>query len=149
VVFEVTGCASALLDRIYTPSHSEIDANHRKACRRERKRFLELPPILHASRVLKFADGSREGFRMARRRESVFNTLLVLPWWVAVGVGLLGYAAIAFLLPLIWTGTLLASAAKGFAPIGLFWLGLCAVAASGSALRSFLVSRKFDRQAQA
>jgi Restriction endonuclease len=83
---------------------------------------------------------------MARRRQSVFDTLLVLPWWVAVGVGLFGYAAIAFLLPLIWTGPLLASAAKGFAPIGLFWLGLCAVAASGSALRSFFISRKFDRQ---
>src|SRR6185503_6486714 len=84
--------------------------------------------------------------RMARRRQSVFDTLLVLPWWVAVGVGLFGYAAIAFLLPLIWTGPLLAPAAKGFAPIGLFWLGLCAVAASGSALRSFFISRKFDRQ---
>jgi hypothetical protein len=41
---------------------------------------------------------------MARRRESVFNTLLVLPWWVAVAVGLFGYSAITFLLPLIWAG---------------------------------------------
>jgi restriction system protein len=83
---------------------------------------------------------------MARRRKSVFDTLLVLPWWVAVGVGLFGYAAIVFLLPLFLTGQLLAPAAKGLAPIGLFWLGLCAVAAGGSALRSFFVSRKFDRQ---
>jgi restriction system protein len=83
---------------------------------------------------------------MARRRESFFDTLLVLPWWVAVGVGLFGYAAIAFLLPLILTGKLLASAAKGLAPIGLFWFGLCALAAASSALRSFFVSRRFDRQ---
>ena len=83
---------------------------------------------------------------MARRRESFFDTLLVLPWWVAVGVGLFGYAAIAFLFPLILTGKLLAPAAKGLAPIGLFWFGLCALAAASSTLRSFFVSRKFDRQ---
>lgn len=83
---------------------------------------------------------------MARRRESFFDTLLVLPWWVAVAAGLFGYAAITFLLPLILTGPLLAPAAKGLATIGLFWIGLCVVAACGSALRSFFVSRKFDRQ---
>jgi restriction system protein len=84
---------------------------------------------------------------MARRRESFFDTLLVLPWWVAVGVGLFGYAAIVFLFPLILSRAFPASAMKGgLTPVGLLWLGLCAVAAAGSALRSFFVSRSFERQ---
>lgn len=83
---------------------------------------------------------------MARRRESVFDTLLVLPWWVAVAVGVFGYAAVAFLLPHIWKHSFLAPAASGFASLGFIWLALCGIAALGSALRSLLISRKFDRQ---
>jgi restriction system protein len=83
---------------------------------------------------------------MARRRASVFDTLLVLPWWVAVAVGVFGYAAVAFLLPRIWKDSFLAPAASGFAPLGLIWLALCGIAAARSAVRSFLISRKFDRQ---
>lgn len=83
---------------------------------------------------------------MARRRESVFDMLLVLPWWVGVAVGVVGYAAIILVPPLILAGTHFEGAAKGFAPFGLFWLGICGIAAGGSALRSFLTSRKFDRQ---
>ena len=83
---------------------------------------------------------------MARRRESVLDTLLMLPWWVGLGVGAIGYAAVALLLPLAWTGPLLGAAASGFTAAGRIWLGLCVVAAAGSAVRSFLISRKFDRQ---
>jgi restriction system protein len=83
---------------------------------------------------------------MARRRESLFDTLLVHPWWVAVGVGLFGYAAIVFLVPLFLNGPLATPAAEALKTFGLFWLGLCAVAATGSAIRSFFVSRRFDRQ---
>lgn len=84
---------------------------------------------------------------MARRRGSVFDTLLVLPWWVALVMGALGYAAVVFLPSLIWKDPLLAPAAKGLRPVGLLLFGICAIAAGGSAVRSFLVSRKFDRQA--
>lgn len=83
---------------------------------------------------------------MARRRESVFDTLLVLPWWVAILFGVIGYLAIAFGLPLIWTDKMLAPAALAIRPVGLVWMFLCFLAAAGSALRSFFISRKFDRQ---
>lgn len=83
---------------------------------------------------------------MARRRESVFDTLLTLPWWVAIGLGALGYAAVVVLLPLIWKDPLLAPATKGLQPVGLLIFGMCAIAGGGSALRSLLLSRKFDRQ---
>lgn len=77
---------------------------------------------------------------MARRRGSVFDMLLVLPWWVGVAVGVVGYAAIILVPPLILAGTHFEGAASGFAPFGLFWLGICGIAAGGSALRSFFTS---------
>ena len=83
---------------------------------------------------------------MARRRESLFDTLLVLPWWVAVALGALGYAGIILFLPLLWTDQMLAQVAAGLRPIAPIWLGLCLIAAAGSAMRSFFVSRKLDRQ---
>lgn len=83
---------------------------------------------------------------MARRRESIFDLLLVLPWWAGVGAGIVGYAAIVFIPPLILTDGMFAPIAKGLGPVGLFWLGVCVITAGGSALRSFLISRKFDRQ---
>jgi restriction system protein len=98
-------------------------------------RIFELAPAIAPARVLKSQWSTREGLHMARRRGSVFDQLLVLPWWVAVGLGVFGYAAVRFLLP-----------AKGLEPLALIWLGLCGAAAAGSALRSFLLSRKFDRQ---
>lgn len=83
---------------------------------------------------------------MARRRESIFDLLLVLPWWAGVSAGIVGYAAIVFIPPLIVSDGMFAPAAKGLGPVGLFWLGVCVIVAGGSALRSFLISRKFDRQ---
>jgi restriction system protein len=83
---------------------------------------------------------------MARRRGSLFDALRVLPWWVGIGVGALGYVAVVFLLPLILRAPLLAPAAKVLRPFGLLVFGICAIAAAASALRSFLISRKFDRQ---
>ena len=84
---------------------------------------------------------------MARCRGSLFDALWVLPWWVGIGVGALGYVAVVFLLPLILRAPLLAPAAKVLRPLGLLVFGICAIAAAASALRSFLISRKFDRQA--
>jgi restriction system protein len=83
---------------------------------------------------------------MARRRESVFDMLLVLPWWVGVLFGVAGYAAVTFMLPMFWRDQMLAAVAQGIRPLGLFWLVLCLIAACASAIRAFLIRRKFDQQ---
>jgi hypothetical protein len=75
--------------------------------------ILELAPTFAPSHVLKFQRSLEREF-MARRRGSVFDQLLVLPWWVAIGLGAFGYAAIVLLLP-----------ARGLSPVGLVWLGVC------------------------
>jgi restriction system protein len=83
---------------------------------------------------------------MARRRESVFDMFLVLPWWVGVLLGIAGYAAVTFMLPMFWRDQMLAGVAQGVRPLGLFWLVLCLIAACASAIRSFFIRRKFDQQ---
>jgi restriction system protein len=83
---------------------------------------------------------------MSNRRESFFDVLLVLPWWVALLLGVGGYAAIVFIPQLVWTDGMLVPAAKSLRPVALAWLGLCLVAGVGSAIRSHAVSRIFDRQ---
>jgi restriction system protein len=83
---------------------------------------------------------------MARRRESVFDLLTVLPWWVAVLFGFAGYATVTFVPPLIATHRVLAPVAQGLRPVGVLWLGVCMVAGAVSALRSFFIRRAFDRQ---
>lgn len=83
---------------------------------------------------------------MGRRRGSLFKILLILPWWVAVVVGAIGYAVVTYVLPLIWKGQMLGAAAKGLQPIGAVWFLVCAIAAFGSAVRAVLTRRKFDQQ---
>jgi restriction system protein len=82
---------------------------------------------------------------MARRRESVFDILLILPWWVGLASGAVGYVAVTYVLPRLWTDQLLGAVAKGIQPIGTVWLVLCVVAAIGSAVRSIFIARKYDR----
>jgi restriction system protein len=83
---------------------------------------------------------------MARRRESLLETLVFLPWWVGVLFGVAGYAAVAHVLPMFWRDHLLGTFAQGVRPIATFWLVMCLLAAAGSAIRSFLIRRKFDQQ---
>jgi restriction system protein len=83
---------------------------------------------------------------MARRRESLLETLVFLPWWVGVLFGIVGYAAVAHILPMFWRDHLLGAFAQGVRPIATFWLVMCLLAAAGSAIRSFLIRRKFDQQ---
>ena len=81
-----------------------------------------------------------------RRRESVFDLLLVLPWWVALMLGGVGYLAIAFIPQLVLTDGLLEPTAKAFRPVATLWLILCLFAGAGSRLRAFFIARRFDRQ---
>jgi restriction system protein len=83
---------------------------------------------------------------MARRRESLFDTLLVLPWWLALVLGGAGYAAIAFIPQLILVDGILSQAAQSFHTVAAIWLLICLAAGAGSAIRSFFIARKFDRQ---
>jgi restriction system protein len=83
---------------------------------------------------------------MARRRDSLFDTLLVLPWWVALALGGIGYAAIALAPRLILVDGLLAQAAQSFHTVAAVWLLLCLAAGAGNAIRSFFIARQFDRQ---
>ena len=65
---------------------------------------------------------------MARRRESLLDILMVLPWWVGLIVGAVGYVGVVHVLPLVWTDQMLSAAAKGIRPLGLIWFALCALA---------------------
>jgi restriction system protein len=83
---------------------------------------------------------------MARRRESSIEVLMRAPWWVAV-VGIIGYAFIGYAIPHLFKASpILAGAAKTIHSGALLFLGACLVIAAFSALRGFLVSRKFDKQ---
>jgi restriction system protein len=83
---------------------------------------------------------------MARRRESLFDTLLVLPWWVALALGGIGYVAIAFIPQVIRVDGILSQAARSLHTVAAIWLLLCLAAGAGSAVRCFFIARKFDRQ---
>jgi restriction system protein len=83
---------------------------------------------------------------MARRRGSLLETLVFLPWWVGVLFGIGGYAAATFFISSFFGHEVLAHYAQVFRPIATFWLVMCLLAAAGSALRSFLIRRKFDQQ---
>ena len=54
---------------------------------------------------------------MARRRESLLETLVFLPWWVGVLFGIAGYGAVAHILPMFWRDHLLGTFAQGVRPI--------------------------------
>lgn len=81
-----------------------------------------------------------------RRRASLFAELVFRPWWIATALGLFGYAAAVFLIPMFMTGRHFAGAAKELRLLGLIWFGLFGIVACASALRSFVVARKFDKQ---
>ena len=76
--------------------------------------------------------------RMARRKESGFDTLVALPWWAAVLVGLLGLVAFNVVAPLALHGQMLGGAiSQSIKPFGYFWFGVCCLAA-----RSFAISNR-------
>ena len=83
---------------------------------------------------------------MARRRGSLLETMVFLPWWVGVLFGIGGYAAATFFISSFFGHELLAQYAQIFRPIALFWLVMCLLAATASAGRSFLIRRKSDQQ---
>jgi restriction system protein len=82
---------------------------------------------------------------MARRRGSLLETLVYLPWWVAVLFGIGGYTAATLFISSFFGHELLAHYAQIFRPIALFWL-VCLLAAAASAGHSFFIRRKFDQQ---
>ena len=82
---------------------------------------------------------------MARRRESLADVLMVLPWWVSVVIAAVAYALIAFAAPLYLPASRhaagLGTAAKNLAPFvaGIFlFIGLL------SFIRGFILRRKFN-----
>jgi restriction system protein len=83
---------------------------------------------------------------MARRRDSLLENLILLPWWVGLLIGAVGFAAIAFVIPayLASGSSLFANLGPSLRPLAWIWFGLCAFAASVSALRLFLIGRRFD-----
>jgi restriction system protein len=85
---------------------------------------------------------------MGRRKESVFDILMQLPWWVGIASGIVGYIAIAVVVP-AWlnaSNPLFKHSGVGLRPVASIWLGMCCFAAFVSFIRSKFVSRKFDRQ---
>ncbi|WP_454827902.1 restriction endonuclease [Pseudoxanthomonas wuyuanensis] len=87
---------------------------------------------------------------MGRGRKSFFNDLAVLPWPVGLGVGALGYLAIAHGVPLWFArqgGALAQAFANGANPFRLVaWLffALCAIAAAASFLSARRKRRLLD-----
>ncbi|MFC4311852.1 restriction endonuclease [Steroidobacter flavus] len=82
---------------------------------------------------------------MAKRRESLADVLLVLPWWVSVVVAAVAYALFAFVAPLYLAGNPfsagIAVVAKNSAAFlaGLFlFIGVLSFA------RAFLIKRRFN-----
>lgn len=84
---------------------------------------------------------------MARRRGSVSELFLMLPWWVSVIAAIVCYALMTYGVPSLFAGNpynaVLVSVSTTFAP---FVAAGLAVIAAATALRSFLISRKFNRQ---
>jgi restriction system protein len=85
---------------------------------------------------------------MGRRRESFLETLFVLPWWVGLGFGILGFIGIAYLMPayLSHSSPLFAKAGIGLRPVAWAFLGICWFGGAFSFVRAKVTSSKFDRQ---
>lgn len=77
-----------------------------------------------------------EELNMARRRESLIDVFLVLPWWVSVMAAAVVYGVCAFVLPAYFGG-----AAKTIAP---YAAALCLLLGLASFLRAHFTRRKFD-----
>jgi len=82
---------------------------------------------------------------MARRRESLADALLVLPWWVSVVVGASAYALLAFAAPRYFDSNHYTAgfgiAAKNLAP---FVAGLFVLIGFLSLVRALFIKRKFN-----
>jgi restriction system protein len=83
---------------------------------------------------------------MARRQQPLFQTLFFVPWWVGVLLGIGGYAVANLLISRFFEHELLTHYAEMFRLFAMIWLVMCLVAATGSAIRSFFIHRKFDQQ---
>lgn len=83
---------------------------------------------------------------MARRKESVFDALVLLPWWVGILVGGVGLLILNVVLPAVWTDPMRAAIAKGLKGCGFIWFGVCTIAALVSAVRRRSVRHELDRQ---
>ncbi len=90
----------------------------------------------------------RDRVLTGRRRESFLETLFVMPWWVGVGFGILGFFGIGYVIPAYFNSasSLLKGANTGLQPVARFWLGLCLSTALVSFVRARFVARKFDQQ---
>jgi hypothetical protein len=80
---------------------------------------------------------------MPRRRESIMDLLLILPWWVCLIVAATSYALLVYLAPLLVQGsnvTALVTKAGEVVTAVFVLLGM------GGALRSMVIARRFNRQ---
>ncbi|MBD9480578.1 restriction endonuclease [Pseudoxanthomonas sp. PXM02] len=84
---------------------------------------------------------------MGRGRTHFFRELAALPWPVGLGAGALGYAAIAYGIPLVFgrhSGAMASAFTAGnhpFMPLAWVFLGLCVIASASS----FLAARRRRR----
>jgi restriction system protein len=89
-----------------------------------------------------------------RRNESLMDTLVGLPWWVGVGVGLVGFAAIRWVFGAFLSafggpfGSAIGSQLSGgmLTPLAWLFLLMCCIAALFSWIRSRQRSRLLDGQ---
>ncbi len=82
---------------------------------------------------------------MARRRETIFDILLILPWWASVIVAAIVYVLLAYAVPTFFQDNPFAAplfiAAKAYAPfIAVLFLGVGAA----SFLRSLFIKKRYN-----
>lgn len=85
---------------------------------------------------------------MRRRRESIFEQVMSMPWWVGVTIAVVGFIGIAYLIPayLAKSSPLLSKVPGNLNGIAWIWFGMFMFAGLASAIRGMVVRRKFDNE---
>lgn len=83
---------------------------------------------------------------MGRRRESLIDVLLVLPWWISGALAGIAYLILTYAAPAYFSSSpLTVGIGQGLAHVRPFVCGLFVAAALGSFVRSKFIAHKFDR----
>lgn len=84
---------------------------------------------------------------MARRRESLVDVLLVLPWWVSGVLAVVSYLVLTYAAPAYFSGNqFTVGIGKGLSQLTPLVCGLLVCLALASFVRAHFIARKFDRQ---
>ena len=84
---------------------------------------------------------------MGRRRESLMDVLIVLPWWVSSALAVVAYLLLTYAAPAYFSANpFTVGIGQGFAQLRPLVCGMFLVLALASFIRSRFIARKFGRQ---